>query len=152
MPRKSDIDRNTKLVAIAFGAVGVAALLAAQLLLPITARAASVGADAAVNADCVESCMTALHTCLADAHSAFVDCSTTQNCLTLAASAKLACAGDKSSSICLEARAQFQSCIKPCRTALRQDVRTCQNLALTCLHDSCNLADLPPQCRAPMTE
>ena len=128
------------------GLAGAAAMFATEMLLfPGVVRAADV--ELSVDAECVKTCLTDLRTCLAQARGQFVDCSVEGGCVELAAAARTACAADKTASICLEAHAAYSDCITPCRQALRQDVRTCQNASLVCLRDQCGLTDLPAQCR-----
>lgn len=133
---------------IVIGVAGVTAMLATELMLfPGMVRATTVGVEIEVDATCVKGCLTDLRTCLADAREAFVDCSAEGGCVELAAAARTACVADKTASICVEARAEYSDCIKPCRVALREDGRACQNNSLACLHDECGLTDLPEQCR-----
>ena len=90
--------------------------------------------------------MTDLRVCLQDAREAFLQCSLEGGCVELAAAMRLTCKPDKTASVCLEARAEYNDCIAPCRAELRSDTRICQNEGLACLHDECALSDLPEQC------
>ena len=129
------------------GIAGAAAMVAIGILaVPDAARAASADLEINVDATCVKGCVTDLRTCLADARTAFVDCSAEGGCAALSAAARVACAPDKQASVCIEARAEFQDCLKPCRTALRADAKACQNESFSCLRDECGLTDLPGQC------
>lgn len=144
-------NRNTKhsrlTVPTALVAVSAGWLLAIGLLFgPTPAGAGSVEAEIEVDAECVRACLTDLRACVAGAREAFVDCSTQGGCVELAASARSACAANRTASLCAELRADYSDCMKPCRTELRADVKSCQSTSLTCLHDQCNLSDLPGQC------
>lgn len=138
---------KSKALATLLGIASIGGVFATGLMLtPNTAAAAAVAVDVEVDAECVKGCMTELRVCLRDAREAFVDCSVQDGCVELAAQATVACKADKTASVCLEARAEYADCIRPCRAELRADVRGCQNSALNCLHDQCALTDLPEQC------
>lgn len=129
------------------GLAGISGVFAAGLVMaPSTAVAATATVDVNVDAACVKGCMTDLRVCMSNARSAFVDCSIQDGCVELAAQARFACADDKTASVCVEARAAYADCIRPCRAELRGDVKACQNASLNCLHDECELTDLPEQC------
>ncbi|MBI5503178.1 MAG: hypothetical protein HY899_00140 [Deltaproteobacteria bacterium] len=138
--------KSTALVAV-FGFAGISGMFAAGVVLaPRPAVAATATVDVSVDAECIRGCMTDLRACMSDARQAFVDCSIQDGCVELAAQARVACASDRTASVCVEARADYADCIRPCRAELRADVKACQNEALTCLHDTCALTDLPEQC------
>lgn len=118
----------------------------AMLLAPLPARAVTLDSEIVVDAECVKTCLTDLRACVAEARADLLDCSIENGCVELAASARLACAADKTASLCLEARAEYKECIQPCRAELRADVKSCQNSSMSCLRDECELTDLPAQC------
>jgi len=117
------------------------------LFFPAKAGAISTEARVEVDAACVADCTDDLRACSAEARREFLECAATNGCVELAASARVACAGDKATSACVEAKAEFSDCQKPCRVQFRQAVRACQNSALTCLRDECDLHNLPAQCK-----
>lgn len=126
----------------------VAALVVAGLgfAVPLPASSVTIGAEIEVDAECVETCLVELGGCLQDARQEFAQCSLEGGCLELAATMRLTCRPDATASACLEARAEYRDCIAPCRGELRNDTKLCRNEGLSCLHDECDLSDLPEQC------
>ncbi len=115
-------------------------------LSPLPAAAVTIGAEVEVDAECVRTCLSELRGCLKETREAFAECALEGGCLELAATMRLTCQADATASVCLEARADYQDCIAPCRAELRNDTKICRNEGLACLHDECELSDLPEQC------